>query len=947
MSGITKYNRTVWVNDQTKLNAKNMNNIEVGIETLNTETANQFSNVQNEIRLLSETSGLKKLTLNGMSGELDLETWGYLKQHPENYVLYLTAKNICLYFSKDKTQTETNVILLYTYSDVKELKEYILTLTNGQWEVLETTLNLNEYAKKTYVDGKISMVDNKKQDKLISGTNIKTLNGKTLLGAGDLSFESENDYLEQAKSISSQYQANVFFKEAQPEDTYDIVLFAGQSNMCGRATFSEFVNPEDVLLSIPTTKAITFNNGTTSNPTQIVEPISANGSSGYGMIPAIINSYYEVTKRKVCTCYMSVGGTKILKFLPYTIDMETSAIDYTTPTAYYSNMKKYINDCKTKLTAKNYKVGKIFMVWCQGEADADYLGTNSDYCTSYEKTLVTDEQKIDYYSAKFKDMINALIKDVALEHCFIIRIGHENKTNSVKYEPIIKAHNILGKTYDKCTLVSAFLAGAKVYKENDGTIRNLMRDTWHFKPEGYVRAGYESGTNIGKCVLSDYLYKPTLIEFDQVYYDSISKTRNFDTDRQVDKYLYNPTIFDIQTAQSLASDKVTSIEVIPSTLTMKINDTQQLQVKVYPENASNPDVTFISNTPDILSVTDQGLVTALANGEGEILITSVDSPTVTTTFTANVRENVISVQSVSISKKTASMKIDDTLQLTATVLPDNATNKNLVWETSDKSTAIVSNTGFVTALNEGEVIITVKSESDSTKYDTCIINITSETVVTTLLNVDFTTNTLDTYITNGLFTIPEGTTADGITYGNEGMICNSNSIKNGLKLVNPITVPDLWTIELSMKLKDVEGEVISEYPYFSLLSGQDNEQKPHTHSGSCLAPCINAFYNRAKKGISQLQLRFAEENTAQSLVGDVFLFDNQMHAYKFELAASFVLTIYRDGTQVSTHSLTANNVGSFGYLFGIHNGYPYADQYRLKTGYVIKSMKMTTTSYIS
>lgn len=142
MSDITKYNRTVWVNDQTKLNAKNMNNIEVGIETLNNETANQFSNVKDEIRLLSETSGLKKLTLNGMSGELDLETWGYLKQHPENYVLYLTTKNICLYFSKDKTQTETNVILLYTYSDVKELKEYILTLINGEWhiEIIENTL---------------------------------------------------------------------------------------------------------------------------------------------------------------------------------------------------------------------------------------------------------------------------------------------------------------------------------------------------------------------------------------------------------------------------------------------------------------------------------------------------------------------------------------------------------------------------------------------------------------------------------------------------------------------------------------------------------------------------------------------------------------------------------------------------------------------------------------
>ena len=69
----------------------------------------------------------------------------------------------------------------------------------------------------------------------------------------------------------------------------------------------------------------------------------------------------------------------------------------------------------------------------------------------------------------------------------------------------------------------------------------------------------------------------------------------------------------------------------------------------------------------------------------------------------------IAVTSVELDKENLLMYEDDTELLVATVKPDNATDKTVIWSSSNTDLATVDENGKVTALNEGEVIITAKA----------------------------------------------------------------------------------------------------------------------------------------------------------------------------------------------------------------------------------------------
>ena len=83
-------------------------------------------------------------------------------------------------------------------------------------------------------------------------------------------------------------------------------------------------------------------------------------------------------------------------------------------------------------------------------------------------------------------LVDGLKEAIGLNTAFIIRIGHrkENPTRWEMYGPIVQAQNELGKEEDDCVLVSTVFAGAEKFIEEDGSVRNLMRDYTHYKPEG-------------------------------------------------------------------------------------------------------------------------------------------------------------------------------------------------------------------------------------------------------------------------------------------------------------------------------------------------------------------------------------------------------------------------------------------------------------------------------
>lgn len=171
---------------------------------------------------------------------------------------------------------------------------------------------------------------------------------------------------------------------------------------------------------------------------------------------------------------------------------------------------------------------------------------------------------------------------------------------------------------------------------------------------------------------------------------------------------------------------VQGVSITPTTATLTaIGETLTLTPQITPSDASNKSVTYLSDNESVATVSDTGVVTAVANGTAVITVTTADgNKTATCTVTVNIPPSTVSVTGVSVSPTSKSLKVGETVQLTATVSPQDATNKAVTYASSKPSVATVSETGLVTAKSAGTATITVTTV-DGNKTATSTITVTS------------------------------------------------------------------------------------------------------------------------------------------------------------------------------------------------------------------------------
>lgn len=160
-------------------------------------------------------------------------------------------------------------------------------------------------------------------------------------------------------------------------------------------------------------------------------------------------------------------------------------------------------------------------------------------------------------------------------------------------------------------------------------------------------------------------------------------------------------------------------------VTLDLNDNGSGKAHINP--ATNPiEVTYdqkYSNLPEpewlYREYTFMGWFTA---GGQEIKKTDICQTPGDHTLTAH-WEFTISVNGISLDRKEAEIKTRTDITLTAKVKPENATDKKVIWESSDSSVARVDKDGRVTGLNPGEAVITASSHFDPSIKDTCKITV--------------------------------------------------------------------------------------------------------------------------------------------------------------------------------------------------------------------------------
>ena len=169
---------------------------------------------------------------------------------------------------------------------------------------------------------------------------------------------------------------------------------------------------------------------------------------------------------------------------------------------------------------------------------------------------------------------------------------------------------------------------------------------------------------------------------------------------------------------------VTSVILDKTDLTLDVNDTEKLTATVNPNDATNKTVTWKSDKPEIVEVDSNGNVTAKAAGTATITATA-DGKSASCKVTVNGQPATVPVQSVELNQTTLELIAGKEATLTATVKPDDATNKTVTWSSNNETVATVDNNGKVTAKAAGEAIITAKVGD---KQATCNVKVTAADV---------------------------------------------------------------------------------------------------------------------------------------------------------------------------------------------------------------------------
>ena len=175
---------------------------------------------------------------------------------------------------------------------------------------------------------------------------------------------------------------------------------------------------------------------------------------------------------------------------------------------------------------------------------------------------------------------------------------------------------------------------------------------------------------------------------------------------------------------------VSSISLNKTTAELTTGESLTLVATVKPDDATYKDVEWSSSNSSVASVSN-GKVTALAPGNAVITAKTTDGTNLSATCKITVTP--VYVTSITLNKTSASLQMGESISLTTSIYPQNATNKDVVWSSSDDNVATV-NKGYVTAKKPGRATITVETIDGSNLKATCSVTVNAKLASSISLN---------------------------------------------------------------------------------------------------------------------------------------------------------------------------------------------------------------------
>ena len=167
-----------------------------------------------------------------------------------------------------------------------------------------------------------------------------------------------------------------------------------------------------------------------------------------------------------------------------------------------------------------------------------------------------------------------------------------------------------------------------------------------------------------------------------------------------------------ETPETPKDVKVQQITLTPSTSSVVVGESLQITVKVLPENATNTTLKWKITPENVLKPTAvSGQFTAQQVGEALVRAEAADGSGITAVCKVVVKPRL--VQAISLNATQKELIIGDSFTLTATLSPENATNRHVIWKLVSGDAISLSNIGVIQAKKVGEALVRAEAEDGS------------------------------------------------------------------------------------------------------------------------------------------------------------------------------------------------------------------------------------------
>ena len=259
---------------------------------------------------------------------------------------------------------------------------------------------------------------------------------------------------------------------------------------------------------------------------------------------------------------------------------------------------------------------------------------------------------------------------------------------------------------------------------------------------------------------------------------------------------------------------VTGMTLEKKSIEVEKGKTETINAIITPENATRKGITWTSSNTNVATVTN-GVVKGISAGTATITATTKDG-NFTDTCEVTVMQNAVT--GIRISEKLIDLGMENKKQITATVMPDDATDKSVEWTSENPEIATVSDNGTITGKSYGRTVVTATT-TDGGYTAKCVVRVKPIDVVDATGNNEFVSENTDA---NTSFTgsansamISQTGASDGAEAHKDFEVYDSGKVELEYRLTTGGVKVDgsnwNWTgheYTMGMKLLDSEGNNI-------------------------------------------------------------------------------------------------------------------------------------------